>query len=103
MRHHSALLRPPQLGPHEHDALTRRVSEFDRYIDNALAPYAKQCRQSGDDPGIDRTSAWVILIETGPDVAVVGAARTCADACGMLRMMSLGAHQRSCEAADERS
>ena len=59
----------------EHDRLTRRVSEFDRYIDQALASHAEACRLLETIPGIDRTSACAILIETGPDVAVFGAAR----------------------------
>ena len=59
----------------EHDTLTRRVSEFDRYIDQALASHAEACRLLETIPGIDRTSACAILIEAGPDVAVFGAAR----------------------------
>ena len=59
----------------EHDTLTRRVSQFDRYIDQALASHAEACRLLETIPGIDHTSACVILIETGPDVAVFGAAR----------------------------
>ena len=59
----------------EHDTLTRRVSEFDRYIDQALASHAEACRLLETIPGIDRTSACAILIEAGPDVAVFGADR----------------------------
>ena len=39
----------------EHDTLTRRVSEFDRYIDQALVSYAEACRLLETIPGIDRT------------------------------------------------
>ena len=53
----------------EHDTLTRRVSEFDRSIDRALASHADACRLLETIPGIDRVSACAILIETGPDVA----------------------------------
>ena len=58
----------------DYDVLTRRVQDFDRCIDEALAPYAEQCRLLETIPGIDRTSACAILIEAGPDVAVFGAA-----------------------------
>ena len=59
----------------QHDALTRRVQDFDRRIDEALVPYAEPRRLLETIPGIDRMSACAILIETGPDVAVFGAAR----------------------------
>ena len=39
----------------EHDTLTRRVSGFDRYIDQALVSYAEACRLLETIPGIDRT------------------------------------------------
>ena len=34
----------------EHDTLTRRVSEFDRYIDQALVSYAGSVSSAGNDP-----------------------------------------------------
>ena len=67
----------------EHDTLTRRVSEFDRYVHNALAPFAEQCRLLETISGIDRVSACAILIEAGPDVAVFGAARRLAAWAGL--------------------
>ncbi len=67
----------------EHDTLTRRVSEFDRSIDRALASHADACRLLETIPGIDRVSACAILIETGPDVAVFGAARRLAAWAGL--------------------
>lgn len=67
----------------QHDALTRRVQDFDRRIDEALVPYAEPRRLLETIPGIDRMSACAILIETGPDVAVFGAARRLAAWAGL--------------------
>ena len=57
-----------------HDDLDRRVQDFNRHIDNALADYTTQCRLLETLPGIDRTSACAILSEMGPDPSVFGAA-----------------------------
>ena len=51
----------------EHDAVSRRVHDFDRHLDEALAPYAEQRRLLETLPGSDRTAASAILSETGPD------------------------------------
>ena len=51
----------------EHDAVSRRVHDFDRRLDMALAPYAEQLRLLETLPGIDRTAACAILSETGAD------------------------------------
>ena len=51
----------------EHDAVSRRVHDFDRHLDQALAPCAEQRRLLETLPGIDRTAACAILSETGPD------------------------------------
>ena len=51
----------------EHDAVSRRVHDFDRRLDQALAPYAEQLRLLETLPGIDRTAACAILSETGAD------------------------------------
>ena len=59
-----------------HDALTRRLDDFDRQIDAALAPWKAQRRLLETLPGIDRVASAAILIETGPEVAdVFGTAR----------------------------
>ena len=59
-----------------HDALTRRLDDFDRQIDAALAPWKAQRRLLETLPGIDRVASAAILIETGPEVAAVfGTAR----------------------------
>ena len=51
----------------EHDAVSRRVHDFDRHLDQALAPCAEQRRLLETLPGIDRTAACAILSETGAD------------------------------------
>ena len=51
----------------EHDSLSRRVDDFDRRLDAALAPYAEQLRLLETLPGIDRTAACAILSEIGAD------------------------------------
>ena len=51
----------------EHDAVSRRVQDFDRHLDQALAPCAEQRRLLETLPGIDRTAACAILSETGAD------------------------------------
>ena len=51
----------------EHDAVSRRVHDFDRHLDEALAPCAEQLRLLETLPGIDRTAACAILSETGAD------------------------------------
>ena len=56
----------------EHDTLSHRVHDFDRHIDEALAPYAEQCRLLETLPGVDHTSACAILSEIGPDPSVFG-------------------------------
>lgn len=59
-----------------HDALTRRLDDFDRQIDAALVPWKAQRRLLETLPGIDRVASAAILIETGPEVAdVFGTAR----------------------------
>ena len=55
----------------EHDTLNRRIHDFDRHIDQAIAPWAKQCRLLETLPGIDHTAACAILSEMGPDPAAV--------------------------------
>ena len=37
----------------EHDTLSRRIQDFDRHIDQAIAPWAEQCRLLETLPGID--------------------------------------------------
>ena len=51
----------------EHDAICRRVGDFDRHIDQALEPYAEQRRLLETLPGVDRTAACAILSEIGAD------------------------------------
>lgn len=51
----------------EHDTLSRRVGDFDRHIDQTLAPYAEQRRLLETLPGIDRAAACTILSEIGTD------------------------------------
>ena len=51
----------------EHDAIGRRVGDFDRHIDEALEPYAEQRRLLETLPGVDRTAACAILSEIGAD------------------------------------
>ena len=51
----------------EHDTLSRRVDDFDRHLDEALAPWAEQLRLLETLPGIDHTAACAILSETGAD------------------------------------
>ena len=48
------------------------MHDFDRHIDEALAPYAEQCRLLETLPGVDHTSACAILSEIGPDPSVFG-------------------------------
>ena len=55
----------------EHDTLSRRIQDFDRHIDQAIAPWAEQCRLLETLPGIDHTGACAILSEVGPDPAAV--------------------------------
>ena len=68
---------------HGHDDLDRRVAAFDRLIDEALAPYAEQCRLLETIPGVDHTSAGAILAEIGPDLSVFGDARRLAAWAGL--------------------
>ena len=79
----------------DYDVLTRRVQDFDRCIDEALAPYVEQCRLLETIPGIDRTSACAILIEAGPDVAVFGAASRLAAWAGLCPGNNESAGKRS--------
>ena len=51
----------------EHDAISQRVGDFNRHIDEALAPYAKQRRLLETLPGVDRAAACAILSEIGAD------------------------------------
>lgn len=51
----------------EHDAISQRIANFDRHIDEALAPYAGQRRLLETLPGVDRTAAAAILSEIGAD------------------------------------
>ena len=51
----------------EHDAIGRRVGDFDRHIDQALEPYIEQRRLLETLPGVDRTAACAILSEIGAD------------------------------------
>jgi transposase len=55
----------------EHDTLNRRIHDFDRHIDQAIAPWAESCRRLETLPGIDHTAACAILSEIGPDPAAV--------------------------------
>ena len=67
----------------EHDTLSRRVHDFDRHIDEALAPYAEQCRLLETLPGVDHTSACAILCKSGPDPSVFGNAHRLAAWAGL--------------------
>ena len=51
----------------EHDTISRRVDDFNRHLDAALAPYAEQLRLLETLPGIDHTAACAILSEIGAD------------------------------------
>ena len=51
----------------DHDTLSRRVDDFDRHLDEALAPWTEQLRLLETLPGIDHAAACAILSETGAD------------------------------------
>ena len=51
----------------EHDAIRQRIGNFDRHIDEDLAPYPEQRRLLETLSGVDRTAACAILSEIGAD------------------------------------
>ncbi len=54
----------------EHDALEARIASCTGKIDGQMTPREEQLRLLTTIPGIDRTAASTILIETGPDIGV---------------------------------
>ena len=60
-----------------------RLSTYDAFIQDRLAPYRNQIDLLTTLPGIDRDSACAILIELGPDIQVFPSHRHCAAWAGL--------------------
>lgn len=54
----------------EHDALERRIEDFDRRTNEELAQWEQQIELLQTIPGIDWNSACAIMAEIGPDLSV---------------------------------
>ena len=62
---------------------SRRIDEYDHWLDEGLVDYCDQIDLLKTIPGIDHSSALSILVELGPDIGVFASQRHCAAWAGL--------------------